>query len=169
MGKRKFLKNYSGQTTDELLALEGEYRKDSLIFAFEAALEKKAARVGQKGLTDPESIVLAVKALESEVNNGGYDQFFFSSSKKYTPIIVEALRRVGCKEAAKLTQQAIDILGIEGPIKIDAIDRSMDRKDDLRDRKLAECDERYYEIAGDLVTPLFEFIKKNRGRIKLND
>jgi hypothetical protein len=34
----KWLEGYSGQTTEELIALEGEYRIDSLVLAFEQAL-----------------------------------------------------------------------------------------------------------------------------------
>jgi hypothetical protein len=37
---------YSGQSTDELLALEGRYRLDSLVLALEQALLQKAAREG---------------------------------------------------------------------------------------------------------------------------
>jgi hypothetical protein len=37
----KWLDSYSGQTADQLLALEGEYRIDSLVLAFEQALDQK--------------------------------------------------------------------------------------------------------------------------------
>ena len=40
----KWLDSYSGQTINELLALEGECRIDSLVLAFEEALDQKAAR-----------------------------------------------------------------------------------------------------------------------------
>ena len=43
-----WLDNYSGETTDELLAMEGRYRTDSLVLVFEQALEQKAAREGGK-------------------------------------------------------------------------------------------------------------------------
>jgi len=32
---QKFLKAYSGQTTEQLIALDGEYRVDSIVLAFE--------------------------------------------------------------------------------------------------------------------------------------
>ena len=38
-----FLDAYSGETTNELLALEGKYRIDSLVLAFERAVDQKAA------------------------------------------------------------------------------------------------------------------------------
>ena len=37
-----WFEGYQDQTTDELLALEGRYRIDSLVVAFEEALQRKA-------------------------------------------------------------------------------------------------------------------------------
>jgi hypothetical protein len=165
MVELKWLDGYSGQTTEELIALEGKYRNDSLVLAFEQALDQKAERVGEEGLTHEERVILAVEALEREVNNGGYDQFFFNSSNEYTPIIVDALNRIDCPMVADLTQQAIDSLGIEKPVSVDSINRLMANEDEDRDNRLFECDDRYHEIAGDLADPLLEFIKKNKDKV----
>jgi hypothetical protein len=42
-----WLDGYSGESVDELIALEGTYRTDSLVLAFEQAMDQKAARVGE--------------------------------------------------------------------------------------------------------------------------
>ena len=167
MSELKWLDKYSGQTADELIAFDGEYRTDSLVLAFEQALYQKAERVGQDGLTEEERVVLAIEALEREVNNGGYAQFFINTSSEYTPIVVDALNRIGCRETADLTQEAIDILGIEAPITVEAIDHEMQKENGERDQKLFECDDRYYQTAGDLAGPLLEFIKSNKYKITL--
>jgi hypothetical protein len=140
-----------------------------LVLAFEQALDQKAERIGQEGLAEDERVVLAVEALEREVNNGGYNQLFINSSKEYTPIFVAALNRIGCTETAELTQQAIDFLGIKGPVTVEAIDRVMEDENDERDERLGECDDRYYEVAGDLAGSLLEFIKTNRDKITLKN
>ncbi len=168
MSELKWLDEYSGQTTDQLIALEGKYRTDSLVVAFHQAVDQKWARVGEEALSEEERVIPAIEALESEVNNGGYEQFFVNSSE-YAPIIVDALNRIGCIETAELTQQAIDHLGIEGPISVEAIDRVMEEENEERDENLGECDNRYYEVAGDLADPLLEFIKSNRDKIILTD
>jgi hypothetical protein len=41
MADLKWLADYSGQTTDQLLALEGEYLTDTLVLVFEKALVQK--------------------------------------------------------------------------------------------------------------------------------
>lgn len=165
----KWLEQYNGETTEELLALEGKYRTDSLVVAFHQAVDQKAARVGNENLAEEERIILAVEALESEVNNGGYDQFFINSSKEYAPMVVEALQRIGCAETATLTQEAIDALGVRGPITAEAIERVMQKDDEKRNRRLTGCDERYFAEAGDLSGQLLQFIKANRMKVRLND
>ena len=162
-----WLDGYSGESTDDLIALEGKYRTDSLVFAFEQALDQKAARLGTNNLTTEELVVLAVEALEREVNNGGYSQFFVNSSKEFAPIIVEALNRIGCPDTAAVTQDAVNSLRVQEPVAVDAIDRAMGQKSDKRDGELAECDDRCFRVAGDLSIPLLEFMKNNRNRISL--
>ena len=61
-----------------------------------------------------EIIVLAVEALEREVNNGGYSQFFVNSSREFTPIIVHALLRIDCIKTVEITKDAIRAAGFEG-------------------------------------------------------
>src|SRR5215472_14129753 len=110
MADLKWLDGYSGQTIDQLVALEGEYRIDSLVTAFHEALDQKAARDGEESLSGEERVVLAIEALEREVNNGGFRQFFENSSQEYAPMIVQALERIGCARTAAITQEAIDAL-----------------------------------------------------------
>ena len=167
MTELKWLEKYSDQTTDELISLEGEYRADSLVLAFEQALDQKSERVGNDNLSNEELVVLAIEALEREVNNGGYNQFFFNSSNEFTPIIVDALNRIGCSATAAITQRAIDSLGIQGTITVDAIEAAMEKDNEDRDDRLNECDDEYYEKAGDLAGPLLGFIKNYKSNINL--
>jgi hypothetical protein len=113
------------------------------------------------------SLFFAVEALEREVNNGGYDQFFSNPSNEYVPFIVDALSRIGCSETADLTQRAIEALGIEGDITVDEIENVMEEEDGERDEILSECDDQYYEYSGDLANPLLEFIKNNKEKIDI--
>lgn len=160
MGEAKWLDGYSGQTTEELIALEGQYRTDSLVLAFEQALMAKDE------LTDEERVVLAVEALEREVNNGGYGQLF-QNAPEQVPYLVSSLKAIGSEPLAALTQEAIDALGINGALTVEAIEAASGDGDDERDQRLSDCDDRYYEVAGDLAGPLFEFIKAHRNRIAL--
>lgn len=164
MSELPFLEEYAGQTTEELLALEGQYRADSLVLAFESAIMQKETR--GEDLTDEECVVLAIEALEREVNNGGYHQFFVNTME-FTPIIVTSLNMIGCPAVARITKRAIDALGLGDHPSCEAIETVIYDDDDARDEKLQECDSEYFETAGCLADPLLEFIKENRAGISL--
>ena len=59
MSGDKWLDACDGQTTERLLALEGEYRTDSLVLAFEQAIQNKA---NSRPISKEERYVLAVEA-----------------------------------------------------------------------------------------------------------
>lgn len=160
----KWLDQYGGQTVDQLLAMEAEYRVDSLVIAFEQALDQKAAREGDASLCAEERIVLAIEALEREVNNGGYFQFFQNPSREYASIVVDALSRIGCPQTAAITQTAVDALHLP-QLTDDAICSVLDDED--VQSELDECDDAYYKAGEDIDDLLFAFIRKNKDRFRL--
>jgi hypothetical protein len=161
----KWLERYSGETVDDLIALERTHRIDSLVLAFEQAMDQKAAREGDLQLTKEERTILAIEALEREVNNGGYGQFFVNSSREYTPIIVESLRRIGCPRTAEITQRAVDIVK-QIPITKEERENGTWMDNDDRSDVLCECDNLYFERPENIEESLFAFIKANRSKIK---
>jgi hypothetical protein len=165
MAKLPFLKSYSGQTAEQLLSLEGQYRIDSLVLVFEEALGKKAFRDGDTALSAEESVILAVEALEREVNNGGYGQFFKNSSQEYAPIIVPALIRIGCPKTAEITQRAIESLHLSD-LSVEAIE-AVAAANEMNGDVLNDCDNSYFGAGEDIASQLFEFIKKNKDAILL--
>jgi hypothetical protein len=164
----QWLNGYTGQSTAELLALESAYRADSIVLAFEQGLQMKASRLGLPGLTDAERVVLAVEALEREVNNGGFSQLFLNSPE-LVPGVVSSLKSIGLTGVAEIAGSAIAALGIKGKVTAKAVERaiSVDDEDDVIEERLGKFDERYYETAGDLAQPLLEFIKIHRDEISL--
>ena len=118
---------YSGETTDELLDYPAQGQHDSLVRGFEEGLQRKALRTGEGALSNEERTVLAVRALDREVNNGGYDQFFRNTSKKFAPEIVQSLARIGCRRTAEITQKAMSALSV-APLTVARIDDAMKKK-----------------------------------------
>lgn len=160
----QWLDGYSGQSIGELIALEGRYRTDSLVIAFHQAMDQKAARVGDEKLTAEERVILAIEALETEVNNGGYGQFFVNSSREYAPIIVDALRRIGCPKTARITQGALQIVE-KAPMSEDEIENGTWEENEGRQAALNECDSLYFKRPEHIEDQLFAFIKVNRAKI----
>lgn len=157
-----FLESYDGQSTDELIALEEKFRIDSIVLAFEVALD------GKDELSTAERVVLSVEAIEREVNNGGFNQFFVNSSRNFAPYIVDAFKLIGCPQTAKLCQDAIDLLGVEDLFESDALEDAACEADDGLMAEFDALDEVYYAGAEEpIAVKLFEFIKQNRNQISL--
>ena len=165
MPELKWLDMYSGQSVDQLLSMEGEYRIDSLIVAFHQAIDQKRAREGDDSLSMEERMILAIQALESEVNNGGYEQFFINGSNEYAPMIVQALVRIGCRRTAEITQKAIDALHLVNP-NVEAIEAAM-ASGDADVNAMSECDNSYFKSGEDIGGQLFSFITQNKDAISL--
>lgn len=152
---------YEGQTTPELMACKTTHRVDSILCAFEWGIQAKSKPDGERSLTDEERLVLAVMALTREVNNGGYDQFFVNSSRRFASTIVDSLRRIGCVTCANITEKAIQAAKFDV-----ASPDSIFEEDDARDAVLAACDQEFYELS-DITDKLFAFVEANQNRIQL--
>jgi hypothetical protein len=166
MGDPRWLAGHSDETTDELIALEGTYRTDSIVVAFAQAIQRKAARLGDAQLSTAERVILGVEAVEDRVNSGGFDSLFRYESA-LVPDIVPSLEAIARTDVADLARSAIEAVGIEGPITASAIELAMDEENDARDDRLDALDRLYFDTAGDLADPLLAFIKSNRDQIKL--
>jgi hypothetical protein len=157
-----FLDSYAGQSTEELLALEREFRVDSLVLAFEQAIQGKS----QDSISTEESYVLAVEGLEREVNNGGYSQFFGNSSGEFAPVIEAALRAIDCPKTADITRDAIAALRVEA-LTPEAVATAALNEDESIQQVLAACDDRYFANDEPIADRLFRWIATNKDRVRV--
>lgn len=181
-----------GKSVDELLAMTEGQNECQFLFALEMAIQQKEELVGCGNLSDEERIVLAVEALEREVNNGGYSQFFFNSSREYAPIIVDALARIGCPEAAALARQAIEAIRpaawapeaiaaavasysetersrwvkTPGSILMERSPIDGQETHDAMSKALDQCDQSFYQATENIGGRLVEFVKTNKESIR---
>jgi hypothetical protein len=166
MASDEWFEAYGGQTTDELLALEGEYRIDSIVLAFEEAIQQKAA---SQAISKQERYVLAIEALEREVNNGGYSQFFLNSSREFVDIVEEALVAIGCPKTAAITRNAIMSLGISGELTGDKAEAIVLADSEPVREALDDCDDQYFGNDEPIADRLFAWIKGNRAVVNVGD
>ena len=160
---KAFLESYGGQTIQQLIAMKDSHRIDSLVLAVEQALGDKP----DAELSEPERIVLAVEAMEREVNNGGYDQFFINSSK-FTGFLVRALELIDCPKVAAISADAIALLQLPEQFDADAVERAvLELSDDSREEKLGVCDSRYYANDENIEQSLFAYIEQHQDKIKI--
>ena len=138
---------------------------DSIVTAFEEAIQAKDAEKGSESLTEAERVVLAVEVLEREVNNGGYDQYFVNTPGEDVEIVLESLSKIACPVTAALTKRAIEALGPLPVINSDTLDEAMSKEDEDRDEKLAEIDTEFLGTGERIDLKLFDYIKKNKASI----
>jgi hypothetical protein len=164
----KWFDGYSGQSANELVALASEYRIDSIVLAFEQALLEKLSSVALSDLNEVELTVLAVEALEREVNNGGYHQFFLNAAE-HASSIVAALERIDCPNTAKISQAAIAHLGVQPPFTIEQVQIALEQDTDgnLIDVLSDRCDPLYYDSGEPIADRLFAYIRAKSHAIQL--
>jgi hypothetical protein len=164
----KWLDSYDGQTTEQLIALADDYRIDSIVLAFEEALQQKSRSVGFAELNEAEATVLAVGTLEREVNNGGYHQFFFNTPE-YGPLIVAALTRIGCPKTAEVSNTAIIQLSLPSRFTAHDIQSVLeaDEVGNLIEILSDSCDSAFYDSGEAIDDHLLEYIKANRSAIQI--
>jgi|SRR5450631_1165702 len=72
--------------------------------------ESEKTRFGKEDFafqSPPQKVFSALWAVESEVNNGGFSQYFSNSSAESAPFVVEALETIGAPKTADICKQAI--------------------------------------------------------------
>jgi hypothetical protein len=135
---------------DEIFALESD---DDLIAALYDHVNLEASTRGEAALSPEERAVLAVWWLEAEVNNGGFDQWFFNSAGDRAAFTVEALRWIGALTTADITARAIAVFA--APPSTDRETRSIQMTEwGGSQRAVLEALDREFYAYPDRITPL---------------
>ena len=163
--ERKPRFEYTGQSSDEILAHVETHGLFSVLGALKWGLEAKArAQGGEDKLSEEERVFLAVLALISEVNNGGYRQFFWNSSRRFAPIIVHSLRRIDCERTAELTERALATLGLT-ELTINAVTKEIERDNPERNSRLEALSNEFYTFH-EATPQLLQFLLRERVKIQ---
>jgi len=143
--------------------MKDSHRIDSLVLAVEQALGNKP----ETELSEPERVVLAVEAMEREVNNGGYGQFFTNSSGEFTGFLVRALELIGCPKVAAISADAIAVLELPEQFYAHTVERFASHLSDEGAARLDECDSRYYANDESIELRLFSYIEEHQHEIQI--
>jgi hypothetical protein len=81
---------------------------------FKSALSREA-ECGFSGLNDRDQLLHAIWHLEGDVNNGGFDQYYFNSGGDQAKIAPSMLRAIGAECMATIVETANAVFGPDGP------------------------------------------------------
>lgn len=115
-------------------------------------------------LSTPEQVFYICTELEQEVNNGGFDQFFYNSSGNFSNRIVECFIAIGADETADICKTALAAFSSPLPVNRDERQTYLDEAvtDEISDI-LSACDDRFYDYPDDLETLSYQYIMKNKA------
>ena len=107
--------------------------------------------------------IYMIWVLEAEVNNGGYNQFYFNSSGQFYKHLPEALKLVGANKFADLTKRANDTFEKENPKITQHQDGTLEGfSKSYENSPLNKFDDEFYALykAENLQEIQVEFVKK---------
>ena len=113
-------------------------------------------------LSEEEKTIVYIEALEREVNNGGFSQFFFNSSGNNTEETVRALRNVGSTKFLRLVISAIEQFA-NSYVPKDRVERQyiLERIEDTASQTWNELDTEFYKYEEDLYSLMRNYMLAN--------
>jgi hypothetical protein len=147
---------------DKILEIEDE---TAAIIELDTKLNE-ISEYGEKieRLTESQKTVLFVENLEREINNGGFNQFFFNSSGDFTHETVKALKVINAFKTSDIVTKSISVWPNQDVPK----DRAK-RQDILEQIEEGanpiwnECDEEFYKYQDNIVALLLDYVKSNKS------
>lgn len=82
-------------------------REDLIVMEIDSYLNKKSDYGEKMGkLNSSQKTFVLIGNLEREINNGGFNQFYWNSSGKYANETVEALKKIGAPKMSEIVLKA---------------------------------------------------------------
>jgi hypothetical protein len=136
------------------------------LIALSEAPEARFWRLAFDELTTPEGIFRAVWELEAEVNNGGFNQYFFNGSGDIVPFVVDALRTIGAARTAEIAESAINAVGADMPWRDQFArrERVLALPIEIQD-ELGELDNAFWAYPDDLTALLHAYVQAHQTEI----
>jgi hypothetical protein len=124
--------------------------------------ESDRTRIGKQDFGEqsfPQQVFTAVWEVESEVNNGGFAQYFSNESAESAGFVVRALKEIGAPRTADICERAIVKAFPNGlPAAVEAIRASAEEFPEAVLSALGDLDQEFYSYPNDLTALLFAFV-----------
>lgn len=115
--------------------------------------------------TKQQQAIYIIWSLEAEVNNGGFNQFYFNSSGQYADLVPDALKLVGANKFADLTIRANMVYKKENEKITKHQDGTLEGfSKSYEDNPLNKFDDEFYDLykQENLQQLQVDFVRKNK-------
>lgn len=153
-----------GRTVAEVMKHRGKATDQELDANIGFILLDKEERKGLASFTRSERFVYAIEGMVREVNNGGWNQFFFNSSGALAFDLAPALEAVGSTKNLSIAERAVRIFG--KPASLGEDDRAKRLAKVTRDgdnNPWEKLEGEFYQNPEDLEAMIIEFIARNQA------
>ena len=156
-------KRYQTLTTDTLKGIADADLEQVLIDFVYCKVEKsgKPEREVFNGLSPGLRAVFSTWTLEAEVNNGGFNQFFWNSSGEYAADAVAGFDLIGAPAYARLMRRAITIRDADRA-KTEAFKQRGTLEafsESYKGNRLSELDHEFYKLGDSLSAARIKFVR----------
>lgn len=124
-------------------------------------------RLDYDDLSTPERVFLVIWELESEVNNGGFHQYFYNSSGALALHAVGALKTIDARATADIVQRAVGaVMNTITSWSDDAHRQSgINQLSSETRQTLAGLDQEYYACPENLTPLLYKYVAAHRNEV----
>ena len=110
----------------------------------------------------PQKVFSSIWAVESEVNNGGFSQYFLNHSCETAGFVAEALDTIGAPKTAEICRHAIAAAFPDGlPADPEEISSAAADFSDETEKALDALDREFYMYPHDLTEQLFAYVARH--------
>lgn len=152
------------KTLTDIWAIE---EKENFIVEMSQYIAEKCEYGDNMGnLNEEQRVFYITQALEMEVNNGGFSQFFFNSDGCFGNELVSSFEKIGAMKTAEICKKAISIYGDKVPTDRDEREAVLTPDDEKEEERieeiLNECDDAFFEYEDNLLELNYQFIINNK-------
>jgi hypothetical protein len=124
--------------------------------------ESEMTKIGKEEFAQqslPQKVFSAIWEVESEVNNGGFSQYFSNDSAESASFVVEALEKIGASKTARICHRAI-VAAFPGglPSTVEAIRSVADAFSEEILGQLEPLDQEFLSYPHNLTGLLFAYV-----------
>lgn len=115
-------------------------------------------------LSFPEQVFVCVWELEAEVNNGGFDQYFFNVAGDNAHAVLAALDAIDAMRAREIAADAIAVFGPAGPPRDrDERQEILARFTEVQTERLDELGQAFLRYPDDLTSLLYAYVQQHES------
>ncbi|MBI9058550.1 MAG: DMP19 family protein [Labilibaculum sp.] len=161
MGLFKKNKQDTKFNLDKILKLDDE---TSIVIAIDDYLNEKSEYCEKiEKLNESQKTFIIIENLEREINNGGFNQFYFNSSGDFSHETVDALIEIGAIKTADIVKKSNSQFP-ENRVTTNRDERQeiLEQIEDTANKIWETCDEDFYKYEDNIAVLLIDFVKANK-------